>query len=362
MSEQLLLSIVIGFSVMGLAAAWLLARWVLGKSTGTKEMQVISNAIKEGAKAFLRRQFKTIIILATAFAVILFVGYGLLREHREFDPVSSSIGLAFWITLSFVFGAVCSLIAGYIGMWISIRSNIRTAAATVNSLNDALQIALRGGAVSGLLVVSMSLLGVSGLYAIIKATTAVDPLHIPFLIVGYGFGASFVCAPCLHNSEAESTRKPRMSARIWLEKSKAAFRKTIHEIRQNPRGSRRRQRRRLRRSWSGSVRIDRCGKHRCDDCGCSWRRNGAERQSCMDHRSHAVPVGCPRIRYSRVNHRYDSVKIKEDEDPIKGLNHGYYLTVVMAMIGFAIACRWLLYHDSAPYAWICFSVPVSSAF
>src|SRR3989344_5747041 len=122
----------------------------------------------------------------------LFIGYGFLRSHQSFDPVDTALSLAFWISLSFSLGAACSLVAGYIGMWISIRTNIRTAAGTMKSVNEGLRIALRGGAVSGLLVVAMSLLGVSGLYILVRLTTAVDPARIPFLIIGYGFGASFV--------------------------------------------------------------------------------------------------------------------------------------------------------------------------
>ena len=105
----------------------------------------------------------------------------------------TALRLAFWTTLSFVLGAACSVIAGYVGMWISIRTNIRTASAARTSLNDALQIALRGGAVSGLFVVAMSLLGVGGLYWLVEPLHAtVPPAQIPLLIVGYGFGASFV--------------------------------------------------------------------------------------------------------------------------------------------------------------------------
>jgi H(+)-translocating pyrophosphatase len=191
MTVQLIL-LVIGFSVFGLLFAAYLARWVLRFSTGSPAMQKISDAIKEGAEAFLRRQNKTILGLATAFAIVLFVGYGFVRDHRPFDPVGSSLQLAFWITLSFILGALCSVFAGYVGMWVSIRSNIRTATAALSSLNDALRIALRGGAVSGLLVVAMSLLGVSGLYALVGAFGNVEPTKIPLLIVGYGFGASFV--------------------------------------------------------------------------------------------------------------------------------------------------------------------------
>ncbi len=187
-----LIILVIGFSIFGLAFAAYLARWVLRHTMGSEAMQRISNAIKEGAEAFLRRQNRTILTLAVVFAAVLFIGYAFVRSHREFDPVGSSLQLATWITLSFVFGALCSVFAGYVGMWVSIRSNIRTATAALSSINDALRIAMRGGAVSGLLVVAMSLLGVSGLYALVSAVGGVEPTKIPLLIVGYGFGASFV--------------------------------------------------------------------------------------------------------------------------------------------------------------------------
>jgi K(+)-stimulated pyrophosphate-energized sodium pump len=90
-------------------------------------------------------------------------------------------------------GALCSVFAGYMGMWMSIRANIRTAAAVCSSLNDALQIALRAGGVSGIVMVAMSLLGVVGLFVLVKLLTPdINIAKIPLLIVGYGFGASFV--------------------------------------------------------------------------------------------------------------------------------------------------------------------------
>jgi len=190
MSDLIWLVIVI--SLFGLAWAAYLSRWVLRHDTGSEAMRRISDAIKSGAEAFLRRQNRTIILLAMIFAFLLFVGYAFIRGHHDFDPVGSSLELAAWITLSFVFGALCSVFAGYVGMWISIRSNIRTAHSALTSLNDAVRVALRGGAVSGLLVVSTSLLGVAGLYALVNAISDIDQSKIPLLIVGYGFGASFV--------------------------------------------------------------------------------------------------------------------------------------------------------------------------
>src|SRR5215510_12401113 len=185
-----MIGLVLTISILSLVFAGYLARLVLSKDTGTQAMQDISNAIREGAEAFLSRQNRTIGILAVVVAIVIFVLYAFVRSPNPSDPVPPLL-LAFWTTLSFVFGALCSVTAGYVGMWVSIRSNIRTASAARSSLNDALQIALRGGAVSGLFVVAMSLLGVGGLYELLTLR-GYDPQKIPFIIVGYGFGASFV--------------------------------------------------------------------------------------------------------------------------------------------------------------------------
>src|ERR1051326_7034096 len=185
-----MIEFVIAISFASLLFAGYLARFVLKRDTGTPAMQAISNAIKEGAEAFLARQNKTIVLLAVVLAALIFILYGFVRTPNPADP-APPLELAFWTTLSFILGALCSVVAGYIGMWVSIRANIRTASAVRTSLNDGLRIALRGGAVSGLFVVAMSLLGVGGLYALLEAMGH-DPQKIPFTIVGYGFGASFV--------------------------------------------------------------------------------------------------------------------------------------------------------------------------
>ncbi|MBI1809903.1 MAG: sodium/proton-translocating pyrophosphatase, partial [Gemmatimonadetes bacterium] len=197
-SQSTLLMIILGASIGALVFAVGLARWVLARSTGTPEMRKISDAIQTGAEAYLARQNKTIAMLAVLVAAVLAVGYGVLRGHAATDPVDDPKVFALFITLSFLLGALSSGIAGYMGMWVSIRTNIRVASAAMGSLNAALQTALRGGAVSGLFTVAMSLLGVGGLFAIltffIPAGLSSDAWtqKIPFLIVGYGFGASFV--------------------------------------------------------------------------------------------------------------------------------------------------------------------------
>ena len=104
--EGLLLALILGFSILGLAASYILARWVLAQDTGNDAMRAVSDAIKEGAEAFMRRQFRTIIALAAVLAVVLFLGYAFLKPHSSTDALGAA-SLATWVTISFIFGAAC---------------------------------------------------------------------------------------------------------------------------------------------------------------------------------------------------------------------------------------------------------------
>src|SRR5947207_6221905 len=138
-----------------LFALWL-ARDVLSQDKGTTAMQEVAALIFEGAMAFLNRQYRTITIFALAAAVVI----GLLIGGLANDP-AHGIRTAF----AFLVGAFCSGLAGFIGMFIAVQANLRTAAAAQRSVRDAINVSLRGGAVSGFLVVALSLLGVLGIYA-----------------------------------------------------------------------------------------------------------------------------------------------------------------------------------------------------
>jgi K(+)-stimulated pyrophosphate-energized sodium pump len=175
-----LLPIVILISILSLGFAYYLIRQVLKKDKGTEKMQEVADAIKIGAEAFIKRQYKTIAILSVVLAVIIFAVYGIIGK--------TDLG---WRTAaSFLFGAASSGVAGVVGMWISIRANIRTASAARRSMKEAFLTSFRGGAVSGIVIVAMSLLGVTIIYYLFSI--GVDVKEVPFLIVGYGFGASFV--------------------------------------------------------------------------------------------------------------------------------------------------------------------------
>jgi K(+)-stimulated pyrophosphate-energized sodium pump len=338
---------VIAISLGSLLFAGYLARYVLQSDTGTTAMQEISNAIKEGAEAFLARQNKTIILLAIVLAVLIFVLYGFVRTPNPADPVPP-LPLAFWTTLSFIFGALCSVIAGYIGMWVSIRANIRTASAVRTSLNDGLRIALRGGAVSGLFVVAMSLLGVGGLYALLQAMGH-DPQKIPFTIVGYGFGASFV-ALFAQLGGGIYTKAADVGADL-VGKVEAGI---PEDDPRNP-----------------AVIADLVGDNVGDCAGRGadlFESTAAENIGAMILGVGLFPYfGLKGVLFPLIARAFGLIAsiigvmvVKTDEkgDAMDALNRGYYVASILAVVGFFIATRWLLTvdaaHPEAASAWLYF--------
>ena len=190
-----------GFAAV-LFALWL--AWdVLRRDAGTPEMQDVASMIFEGAMAFLRRQYSTIAILAVVTAIVIFLIVGgvsegvkeIISDKGEIkygDKVVSRWEEGLLTSIAFIVGAAASALSGYIGMYISVRSNSRTASAATRSLSEAITVSLRGGAVSGFLVVALSLLGVSGIFLVYSEILGNPESIAPFLIVGFGFGASFV--------------------------------------------------------------------------------------------------------------------------------------------------------------------------
>ena len=330
--------LVITISCLALLFAVYLARHVLQHEMGTEKMQEISNAIREGAEAFLSRQNRTIILFSTVLAVLIFLLYAFFRTPSPADPVPP-VQMAFWTTLSFVLGALCSVIAGYVGMWVSIRANIRTAAAVRSSLNEALKIAMRGGAVSGLFVVAMSLLGVGGLYYLLEALGH-DPQKIPFTIVGYGFGASFV-ALFAQLGGGIYTKAADVGADL-VGKVEAGI---PEDDPRNP-----------------AVIADLVGDNVGDCAGRGadlFESTAAENIGAMILGVGLYPFfGLKGILFPLVARAFGLiasiigvmiVKSEEKEDPMAALNRGYYVTSALAIVGFFFAARWMLAVDSAQH-------------
>src|SRR5215831_10454801 len=329
-------------SVAGLWFAVYLAKWVLQNDEGTKEMQSISNAIREGAEAFLARQYKTIAMLTIPVAVVIYLLYALRQSSGQENVTTSQ--LALYVAGSFIFGAICSGIAGYIGMWVAIRSNIRTAAASRSSLNLGLQIALRGGAVSGLFVVVMSLLGVGGLFTLLRIF-GISAQQIPFLIVGYGFGASFV-ALFAQLGGGIYTKAADVGADL-VGKVEAGI---PEDDPRNP-----------------AVIADLVGDNVGDCAGRGadlFESTAAENIGAMILGVALYPYfGLKGVLFPLVVRAFGVlasmagiwvVHTEEDGDPMQALNKGYYLTTLLAFIGFGIGCWWLLRSQNAPHAWLNF--------
>jgi K(+)-stimulated pyrophosphate-energized sodium pump len=176
--------------LLAVAFAIYLARDVLSRDTGTKEMMDVSSTINEGAVAFIKRQYTTIGLLALVGAVVIGIVISIFETKDVADTPIYGTELGIRTGVAFLVGAACSMASGIIGMLVSVKANVRVASAARRSLVEAVQVAMRGGAVSGFLVVALSLLGVWGIFT---AYGGFDkPEQAPFLIVGYGFGASFV--------------------------------------------------------------------------------------------------------------------------------------------------------------------------
>jgi len=170
------LTIAIFSAILALAFSGIWIRRIFSQSPGNERMQEIAAAVQEGASAYLKRQYMTIGLVG----VILFVAI--------------SLALSWDTAVGFALGALLSGIAGFMGMTVSVRSNVRTAEAARTGLNEALEIAFRGGAVTGMLVVGLGLLGVAGycamLYSGAEGDQAVSDVIQP--LVGFAFGGSLI--------------------------------------------------------------------------------------------------------------------------------------------------------------------------
>ncbi|MBF0329147.1 MAG: sodium-translocating pyrophosphatase [Nitrospirae bacterium] len=169
MSSIILFSLVCGLA--GVAYALYTAAWVSKQDAGSKRMQDISNAVKEGAYAFLAREYKTVAMVAAVLFVVLFVVLGS------------------WTAIGFLIGTVGSAFAGFVGMWVTVRANVRTTQAASKGLQNALTLSFKGGSVTGIMVVGLGIIGLAGYFAMARSMAGEQAFHA---LVGLGFGCSLM--------------------------------------------------------------------------------------------------------------------------------------------------------------------------
>ncbi len=329
---RMYLWIAIAVALLALGVAFVLARGVIASDAGTPEMQAISNAIREGAEAFLKRQYQTIGAIALVLAVVVFVGYHLSPRTAPYAAKT---------VISFLVGAVCSGLAGFTGMYCSIRANIRAAAAARSSLDRALKMALRGGAVTGLVVVALSLLGVASLFLVFGGLD--HPQAVPYQLVGFGFGASLV-ALFAQLGGGIYTKAADVGADL-VGKVEAGI---PEDDPRNP-----------------AVIADLVGDNVGDCAGRGadiFESTAAENVGAMILGAALYPVfGLRGILFPLIVLAINLmasivgvlvVKTNETEDPMSALNRGFYVTSALALLGFAAAVYGMLNGPGVQPLWL----------
>ena len=185
-----LLWFAIGAGIIGLIAAAITAMGVLRKDQGSEEVREIGNLIKEGANAFLKREYMILAVFVVVVAVIIgvFVDYNVLDNDKikELNDIAKKVGVDAkgpWTAIAYLLGAIGSALAGYVGMSIAVRANTRTATAAQEGLNPALRVAFGSGTVMGLTVTGIGLLGIVILWSTFRD---------PNIVAGFAFGASSI--------------------------------------------------------------------------------------------------------------------------------------------------------------------------
>ncbi|XP_047330160.1 pyrophosphate-energized membrane proton pump 2 [Impatiens glandulifera] len=341
-----------------------LTKWVLSKDEGPPEMTQISDAIRDGAEGFFRTQYGTISKMAVLLALVILAIY----LFRDTTPQQESSGIgrtttAYITVASFLLGAVCSGIAGYVGMWVSVRANVRVSSAARRSAREALQIAVRAGGLSALVVVGLAVFGVAVLYAVfyvwlgVGTPGAMKVTDLPLLLVGYGFGASFV-ALFAQLGGGIFTKAADVGADLV-----GKVEQGIPE--DDPRNP--------------AVIADLVGDN-VGDCAARgadlFESIAAEIISAMilgGTMAQRCKIEDPSgfILFPLVVHSFDLVvssvgifsirgtrdpKVIGVEDPMTILQKGYSVTIFLAVLAFGLSTRWLLYTEQAPSAWFNFAL------
>ncbi|XLR17748.1 hypothetical protein HN51_064484 [Arachis hypogaea] len=382
---------VISICILSFLVSIYLTKWVLAKDEGPPEMVQIADAIRDGAEGFFRTQYGSISKMAMLLALVILCIY--LFRNTTPQQESSGVGRstsAYITVAAFLLGALCSGIAGYVGMWVSVRANVRVSSAARRSAREALQVisllsvpaktmtgslflyntkkvvqvATRAGGLSAIIVVGMAVIGIAVLYATFYVWLGVDSpgsmkvTDLPLLLVGYGFGASFVAlfaqlgggiytkaadvgADLVGKVEQgipeDDPRNPAVIADLvgdnvgdCAARGADLFESIAAEI--------------ISAMILGGTMAQRC---KIED------PSGFILFPLVVHSFDLVvsSVGIFSIRGTR-----ESGVMAPIEDPMTILQKGYSVTIVLAVVAFALSTRWLLYTEQAPSAWFNFAL------
>lgn len=356
---------VITICILSFLVAIYLMKWVLAKDEGPPEMVQIADAIRDGAEGFIRTQYGTISKMAMLLALVILFIYLFRSPTPQQEASGMGRTTSACITVaSFLLGALCSGFAGYVGMWVSVRANVRVSSAARRSSREALQIATRAGGLSALIVVGMAVIGIAVLYATFYVWLGVGTpgsmkvTDLPLLLVGYGFGASFVAlfaqlgggiytkaadvgADLVGKVEQgipeDDPRNPAVIADLvgdnvgdCAARGADLFESIAAEI--------------ISAMILGGTMAQRC---KIED------PSGFILFPLVVHSFDLVvsSVGIFSIRGTR-----ESGLMTPMEDPMAILQKGYSVTIVLAVLAFGLSTRWLLYVEQAPSAWFNFAL------
>ena len=321
-------------AVIALVVAAVFFKQIFSKDKGTPEMQAISDKIEEGAMAYLARQYKTIAIIALVVAIIIFA-VGFCEDFKDY--LNGKVAVAFLI------GAGCSILSGYIGMKVSVNSNIRTSAAATRSLDEAFKTSFRGGAISGIAVSVLSLAGLFAVFFLYDIWCDGDMTATLHSVVGYAFGAS-MAALFAQLGGGIYTKAADVGADL-VGKVEAGI---PEDDPRNP-----------------AVIADLVG----DNVGDCAGRGADIFESTAAEIIGSMVIGLAVVKLSTVgifNNNFIylplvimafgliaslvgsfCVRLKdEDADVIKSLNLGYYVTMALVIVTMIFSCEWLLNGDN----------------
>ncbi|GBG34727.1 Pyrophosphate-energized membrane proton pump 3 [Hondaea fermentalgiana] len=350
-----------------IVVVWSLIHWMMLQDEGPAEMRSIASAIREGSDSFFARVYGTIFKLAFPMAFLLFGVYAFRRPAKGQESLNQSL-LAVLTGVSFLLGAACSACAGYVGLWTSVRANVRVSAAAMRSYHATIQLALRSGAVAALIVVLLVVLGISLLFIMLSSVYegvdgepgAIPFARLPVLLIGFGFGGSFVAifsqlgggiftkaadvgADLVGKVEQgipeDDPRNPAVIADLVGDnvgdcsaRGADLFESISAEIISAM-------------VLGGTLAMD-----------CDMTATETRGFVLFPLLIHAFDLIVSTLGVLTISDQGDTMvtSARNLEDPIAILKRGYHVAMAFAVIGFFVATRWMLYTAAAPSAWFSF--------